>query len=72
MVLFFLFIFFSFPFKFKNIYLNEMYFGIMPSLSSIDIEIWVKHFWLSWEHSGCLKGEGLQLLILPFWNLFKV
>lgn len=56
-----LFFFSPFPFKFKHIYINETYFGVMPSLYSIDTEIlWVKHFWLSWEHSDCLKEKAFN------------
>lgn len=38
-----------------------MYFGVMPSLCSTDTEIlWVNHFWLSWECSGCLKEKAFN------------
>lgn len=44
----------------------------MPGLCSTDTEIlWLKHFWLSWEHSTCLKENAFNYWFCLFGSSLK-
>lgn len=56
----------------QHIYMNNIYFGVMPGLCSTDTEIlWLKHFWLSWEHSACLKANAFNYWFCLFGNSLR-